>query len=83
MGKISNLLVLALVLLVLALVLLVPACELPDNLDPKAPIEVPAEMIFINALRDGLAHIDNMNQNVNVSRMLCQYISQIQLVDPS
>ena len=32
---------------------------------------------------DGLAHTDNMDQNVNVSRMLCQYISMMQYVDPS
>ena len=59
------------------------ACELSDNIDPKAPIEVPAEAQFSNALRDGLAHTDNMDQNVNVSRMLCQYNSMMQYVYPS
>jgi hypothetical protein len=63
--------------------MLVSACELSDNIDPKSPLEVPVESIFTNALRDGLAHTDNMDQNVNVSRMLCQYISMTQYVDPS
>lgn len=65
------------------LLTLVSACELSDNIDPKAPLEVPLETIFTNALRDGLAHTDNMDQNVNVSRMLCQYISMMGYVDPS
>jgi len=67
----------------LVLGLLMSACELSDNLNPKAPIEVPVESLFSNALRDGLAHIVNMNQNVNISRLLCQYNSQVQYSDPS
>lgn len=69
-------------LLILALCL-VSACELPDNVDPKAANEVDVETILTNALRDGLAHIDNMSQNINISRLLCQYTSQVQYADPS
>ena len=69
--------------LLLALGLLVSNCELPDNIDPKSATKVQAEAILTNALRDGIAHIDNMNQNVNVSRFLCQYSSQVQYTDPS
>ena len=64
--------------LMIALLLSLPSCELPDNRDPKSPLEVPVESIFLNALRDCIAHIDNMNQNVNVTRLLCQYTSQVQ-----
>ena len=73
----------SLILLVPALALLVTSCELSDNIDPKAPIEVPVEALWTNALRDGLAHIDNMDQNANISRFLCQYSSQMQYSDPS
>jgi len=70
-------------LLVLALGMLMTACELPNNVDPKEPVEVPVESLFANALRDGLAHIDEMNQNVNVSRLLCQHNSMMWYPDPS
>jgi hypothetical protein len=70
-------------LMVLALGLLVSSCELSDNIDPKAATTVPEEVLLTNALRDGLAHIDNMSQNVNVGRFLCQYSSQVQYTDPS
>jgi len=69
--------------LILVLGLLVSACELPDNKDPKAATDVPAETIMTNALIDALALIDNMSQNTNVTDMLCQYISMVQYTDPS
>ena len=70
-------------LLVLVLGVLVSACELPDNVNPNAATDVPIETIMTNALRDGLKHIDDMSQNRNVSRFLCQYNSQMQYTDPS
>ena len=70
-------------LLILVLGLLVSSCELPDNVDPKAATDVPAETLLTNALRDGLNLIDNMSQNTNVSRMMCQYIGMTQYTDPS
>ena len=70
-------------LLILVLGVLVSSCELPDNKNPKAATEVPAETILTNAMRNGLALIDNMGQNTNVSRMLCQYIGMTQYTDPS
>ena len=70
-------------LLILVLGVLVSSCELPDNVDPKAATDVPAETILTNALRDGLNLIDNMSQNTNVSRMLCQYIGMTQYTEPS
>lgn len=70
-------------LLILVLGVLVSSCELPDNVDPKAATEVPATTLLTNAMRDGLNLIDNMSQNTNVSRMMCQYIGMTQYTDPS
>ncbi len=70
-------------LLILVLGVLVSACELPDNVDPKSATDVPAETLMANALRDGLRHLDQMNQNVNVSRLMCQHNSMMQYPEPS
>ena len=61
-------------LLVLVLGVLVSSCELPDNVNPKAPTEVLVETILSNALRDGLDLIDNLG---NYSRLMTQYVSQV------
>lgn len=63
--------------------LLVSACELPDNVDPKAATDVPAETLLTNGIRNSLNLIDNMSQNTNVSRMMTQYIGMTQYTDPS
>ncbi len=70
-------------LLVLVLGVLVSSCELPDNVDPKAATDVPAETLMANAVRNSLNLIDDMGQNTNVSRMMCQYIGMTQYTDPS
>ena len=70
-------------LLVLVLGVLVSSCELPDNVDPKSATDVPAETVLTNGIRNALNLIDNMSQNTNVSRFLCQYSSQVQYTDPS
>ena len=70
-------------LLILVLGVLVSSCELPDNKNPKAATDVPAETIMINAIRSSLALIDNMGQNSNISRMMTQYIGMTQYTDPS
>ncbi|MCD4711082.1 MAG: SusD/RagB family nutrient-binding outer membrane lipoprotein [Bacteroidales bacterium] len=67
----------------LVLALLVSACELPDNIDPKAAPEVTPDVILTDALRNGLSHIDDMSMNRNVSRFLCQYSAQMQYTDDS
>jgi len=70
-------------LLILVIGLSVSSCELPDNVDPKAATDVPAETVLTNALRNSLNLIDNMSQNSNVSRMMTQYIGMTQYTDPS
>mgnify|MGYP001813061781 FL=1 len=70
-------------LLILVLGVLVSSCELPDNVDPKSATDVPAETLMANAVRNSLNLIDNMSQNTNISRMMCQYIGMTQYTDPS
>ncbi len=67
----------------LALGVLVSACELPDNIDMKAAQNVTAGELMTDALRNSLALIDDMSQNTNIGRMLCQYIGMTQYTDPS
>jgi len=66
-----------LVYILLGMLIGTTSCELPDNTDPKSATKVPPGSLLAQALRDGLALIDDMNQNVNVSRFLCQYSSQV------
>ncbi len=70
-------------LLILVLGVLVSACELPDNVNPKAATDVPAETVLTNGIRNALDLIDDMDQNLNVSRMMCQYIGMTQYTGPS
>lgn len=70
-------------LLVLVLGVLVSSCELPDNVNPKAATDVPAETVLTNGMRNALALIDNMSQNTNITRMMTQYIGMTQYTDPS
>jgi len=70
-------------LLILVLGVLVSSCELPDNKNPKAATDVPAETVLTNGIRSALALIDNMGQNSNITRMMTQYIGMTQYTDPS
>jgi hypothetical protein len=65
------------------LVILVYSCELPDNVDPKNPVSVQAESVFTSALVALDSLIGSINQNVNISRLLVQYQSQVQYIDES
>lgn len=61
---------------VLVLGALVTACELPDNVNPKAPTEVPASTLLTQAETYTVYTVDDISMNVNISRFLCQYASQ-------
>ena len=66
---------------VLLLAGLVTACELPDNIDPKAPTTVPTGTI-VTSIQVALAnHVDNISVNVNINRMLAQYTTEVTYVD--
>jgi hypothetical protein len=66
---------------VLVLAVLVTACELPDNLDPKAATSVPIGTLVTNAEVAFANHIDNINVNININRMLAQYTTEVTYVD--
>ena len=70
-------------LVVLVLGALVTACELPDNVDPKAASEVPAGTLFTQATADFMATYDAISMNINISRFLAQYASQVNYTDES
>jgi hypothetical protein len=70
-------------LLVLTLVVLVSACELPDNINPKAAVEVPTETLLTNAIVTFVDGVDEISQNVNITRFMAQYASQTAYTDPS
>ena len=55
----------------------VVSCELPDNIDPKHAAAVPAENIFTNAQKELADVVSTMNYNVNASRLLAQYASDV------
>jgi hypothetical protein len=70
-------------LVVLVLGALVTACELPDNVNPKAATEVPATTLFTNATVDFMNTYDAISMNINIGRFLAQYASQVNYTDES
>jgi hypothetical protein len=69
--------------LVLVLAALVTACELPDNLNPKAPTDVPPSTLLTQAEVDLVTVIDEISMNINIGRFLAQYASQVNYTDES
>lgn len=69
--------------LLLILVVLVSSCELPDNIDPKNPKSVSADTEFTYA-EIALANLlGNISVNVNTTRLLAQYQSEVTYVTES
>ncbi|MCK5840416.1 MAG: SusD/RagB family nutrient-binding outer membrane lipoprotein [Bacteroidales bacterium] len=56
-----------------ALILGISACELPDNVDPKRPTEVPISTLFTNAQVALVNQVDHVSVNLNISRLIAQY----------
>lgn len=52
------------------------SCELPDNTNPKEPSVIPETSLFTNAEVAVINQINEMNQNLNISRLLAQYNAQ-------
>lgn len=59
--------------LVLCLIIGVSACELPDNVDPKRPTDVPISTLFTNAQVAFANQVDEVSVNLNISRLITQY----------
>ena len=71
------------IILLSFLVFAVFACELPDNVDPKAPTEVSSNTLFLNAQINMVDYVSSINQNLNNSRLLAQYAAQTTYTDES
>lgn len=59
--------------IVLILILGISSCELPDNVDPKNPVEVPISTLFSNAEIALVNQVNHMSVNQNISRLIVQY----------
>ena len=68
---------------ILALIITVTQCKLPDNIDPKAPTEVPVETLFTNAQVALFNQVDNNSVNLNTTRLYVQYWQQTTYFDES
>ena len=51
-------------------------CELPDNINPKMASVVPAKALFTSAEAMLVEHINSLDQNKNIARLLAQYNAQ-------
>lgn len=57
------------------------ACELPDNVDPKNPREVPTKSLVTNAQRYLGDYVSTMNYNVQINRFLVRYWTEVTYLD--
>jgi hypothetical protein len=69
--------------LVLILVVLVASCELPDNNDPKHTKDVSPDSEFTNSEIALVNLLGSINVNVNTTRLLAQYQSEVTYVTES
>jgi hypothetical protein len=69
--------------LVLVLVVLVSSCELPDNIDPKNAQDISAEAEFTNSEIALVNLLGSISVNVNTTRLLAQYQSEVTYVTES
>jgi hypothetical protein len=69
--------------LVLILTVLVSSCELPNNIDPKNAKTVSADADFTSAEVALVNLLGNISVNVNTTRLLAQYQSEVTYVTES
>lgn len=69
--------------LFLILAVFVASCELPDNIDPKHALEIAPEAVFTQSEIGLVDQIGSINVNVNVTRLLAQYQSEVTYVTES
>lgn len=69
--------------IVMVLIIGVTQCELPDNVDPKNPTEVPIETLFTNAEIALLNQVDLISVNLNTHRLTVQYWQEMTYFDES
>jgi hypothetical protein len=69
--------------LFITLAVLVTSCELPDNIDPKYPEIVSADVLFSYGEIELANQVGSINENINISRLLAQYHSEVTYVTES
>lgn len=70
-------------MLVVVMIFGISACELPDNVDPKNPSEVPPSTLFTNGMVYLFNQVDEVNVNRNIDRLIVQYWQQTTYFDES
>jgi hypothetical protein len=63
--------------LVFILAVFVTSCELPDNIDHKNASVVSADVLFTRAEQGLVDQLTSMDPNLNISRLLVQYQSEV------
>ncbi len=63
-------------LIIIFLSVSIYSCELPDNINPKMAVVVPASSVFTTAEVQLVEQVNSLDQNQNISRLLAQYNSQ-------
>ncbi len=63
--------------LFLIIAVMMVSCELPDNIDPKNAQKVSADALFTQAQIGLTDQLGSMNVNLNISRLLAQYQSEV------
>jgi hypothetical protein len=69
--------------LFLILVVLVTSCELPNNIDPKNASKVDEGVLFTNVQVALINQLGSVSPNLNISRLLVQYQSEVTYVTES
>jgi hypothetical protein len=63
-------------IIVLVIAVTLYSCELPDNINPKTAVVVPATALFTAAEAMLIEQVNSLDQNQNISRLLAQYNAQ-------
>lgn len=83
MKKLNHMKTIKYLLLGFVLIFGISACELPDNVDPKNPSEVPPATLFTNGMVYLFNQVDDVNVNRNTDRLIVQYWQQTTYFDES
>jgi hypothetical protein len=59
------------------LAILITSCEMPDNVDPKHAATMAPEALFTYAEIELANQVGSINVNINISRLLAQYQSEV------
>lgn len=72
---------LAKISIILLMIIGLFSCELPDNVDPKNPTQVPASTLLTNAEIALADQVSTADYNDNIGRFLAQYWTEVTYLD--